>query len=221
MNFLTTILLFAFCCTSAFSSPLSVSFNKPNGIGKTLTTRMEAPGCNLNICFAIDGSNSIHAREFRQGKDFVLDVTDIISSDNSVELAGFQYGNSAYKVSSLTADVGSFRAAWDAMKSKKDVGTSISSGITQCESELSSLPGEPKAIVVIGDGKNNMGSNPVVVADNFRQKNSNGKVYSVAIGNPDLDVLKGISGGENVFSVDDYLQLSLALDRLVTDVCGI
>lgn len=187
-----------------------------------LRKRIEAAGgCNGNICFAIDGSGAIGAKEFRNEKDFVLDVASVIAVDQPAELAAAQYSTAVSAIHPLTADVASFILAVE-NTTQLEGQSFVVGGINYCFSQLWSRRDEAIHIVLLGDGKSSIGSDAVSRANLFRQ--IGGDVSVVAAGFPDNAQLLAIAGGkqDHVFEVSsflDVLALQAIIDDLIEQIC--
>lgn len=193
---------------------------------KDLRKRIEAVGgCNANVCFAIDGSRSIRKRAFRNEKNFVLDVVSVIAVDQAVELAAVQYGIASSAISPLTPNVVRFIRKVKKEKQLKSSATFLVAGLNYCISQLFRRPGEANKIVVLGDGRSNIGSSAVARAKFFRKK-LNGEVCAVGAGFTDDAELLAIAGGDpgKVFQVKsflDVLALQAIIEDLVEGICNI
>lgn len=188
---------------------------------RTAQSAVASRGCGVNVCFAVDTSGSVSKTQFGLEKDFILDITAIIGVDSRSKFAAGQYGARTYKISSLTSDVSGFNLDVNRADFQNDPATSVGSGIVFCDRQLRRERGDANKIVVIGDGRNNLGGDPVRRADNFR-KRTGGEVSTVGIGFKDTRALTAIAGSKaRVFSIDDYVELSFIIEDLVYDICGI
>lgn len=180
-----------------------------------------AGGCNANICFAIDGSGSISSEAFQNEKNFVLDVASVVGVDEPVELAAVQFSTANTPISPLTPDTSEFILSVESAAQLKGASF-VTAGISYCFSQLWRRQGEANKIVVLGDGRSNIGSSAVRRADLFRQVG--GEVSVVAAGFSNDQELLGIAGGQedHVFRVSsflDVLTLKSFVEALVEQVC--
>ncbi len=179
-------------------------------------------GCNANVCFTVDGSSSISSAEFENEKNFVLDVASIISSDQPVELAAAQYSTSIAPITRLTPYVAGFE---ESVRNAAQIGGAsfVVGGVNYCFSQLMRRYGEANKIVILGDGRSNIGSTAVRRAELFRRMG--GSVSAVAAGFADDKELLAIAGWDRnkVFRVNsfaDVLALHEVIKKLVFRVCG-
>lgn len=177
-------------------------------------------GCGVNVCFAIDTSGSVTDEQFKSQKFFIQDITAIIGVDSRAKFAACQYGDRSYTISLLTKQVGLFNRLVENASFQGDPVTAVGAGIVYCDRQLRRSRGQANKIVLIGDGRNNLGGSPVRRANIFRRK-AGGAVCSVGVGFEDKATLTKIAGGEErVFAVDDYVELAFIVEDLVFDICG-
>lgn len=212
--------VFALICSLSLAVSVPEGRFIPTAIKQAALKRVQAEGCNANVCFGIDGSGSVSATEFQNAKDFVKDIVDIIAVDQEAEFCAVQFSLTNDAISPLTADKIAFLNALDAEPFIRGGATAIGSAIVYSDFQLSRRPGEANKIVVITDGRNNAGGDPVRRANNFRRRDPNGRVCAVGIGRTLKAPLKEIAGGQPVLTVDDYIQLATIVDNLVNAVCG-
>lgn len=229
MKFITALIFAFLALTSAtivtkdeeLFIPTSVAtILSPNKMTRLRQKIRAVGGCNINICFAIDGSGSISKQEFQNEINFVLDTVSVLV-DNPVEFAATQYATSNYEISPLTADDESF--ILDVNGTKRFGGYSfVVGGVNYCFSQLRRRPDEANHIVLLGDGLSNIGASAVKRADLFRYLG--GTLSVVGAGFPDNDILLKIAGGNKdlVYEVSDFLDvLSLEefIEAIVIDIC--
>lgn len=177
-------------------------------------------GCNINVCFAIDGSASVRQSGFDAEKQFIFDVEAIINFNRAIGLAATQFGATNSPISSLTSDANGFRLALNGATFLNGGATNIRDGISFCVAELLKSTSGPKKIVVLTDGRANRGGDPAPLADLFRA--IGGEVCAVGVGFQDVSSLLAIAGGdtERVLTVDDFFRLADILEDLIAQVCG-
>eukprot|EP00178_Gracilaria_changii_P004848 TRINITY_DN17874_c0_g1_i1.p1 TRINITY_DN17874_c0_g1~~TRINITY_DN17874_c0_g1_i1.p1 ORF type:complete len:240 (-),score=36.65 TRINITY_DN17874_c0_g1_i1:95-814(-) len=204
---------------------------------RTATEAVRERGCRAHVCFALDSSGSVRKHQFELGKHFIVDITAILGeerldgTENPTRFAAGQYGDRTYRIARMTDDVARFNREVNKSPFQHDEATSVGSGIVWCDAQLrraarrSEYTDIVSKMVVIGDGNNNLGGDPVRRANNFRRRTPGGEISAVRIGFPseeDLAVLNEIVGENgSVFTVDDYIDLSLNVEDLVYDICGI
>lgn len=193
----------------------------PEKIAALRNNLRRSGGCSANVCFAIDGSGAISDEEFLNEKNFVLDVVSVIAVDQPVELAAAQYATPTRNIHRLTSDIASFILAVQGTTQLKG-RSKLAGGVNYCFSQLASQRRHPNKLVLLGDGRSDLGSDAVRRANHFRRKT--GSVSVVAAGFPDPHRLLALAGGKanNVFQVSsfiDVLQLQAQIERLVENIC--
>ncbi|KAI0563991.1 von Willebrand factor A-like protein [Gracilaria domingensis] len=225
MKFLISVIAVALCISAHATvvEELPVTGRITAAARADLRRRIKAAGdCNLNICFAIDGSSSISDTEFVNERNFVLDVSSVVV-DKTVELGAVQYSTSVRTITPLTPDSATFNLLVN-FEQQLGGASFVVGGINACFSQLAGRPNEPGKIVLLGDGRSSMGSDAAERADLFRS--IGGSVCVVGAGFADDAELMRIAGGDRslVFEVDNFLDV-LALERVVEDLavqmCGV
>lgn len=206
----------------AFSANVPKGLVIPTSIKQSIANLVHAKGCDINICFIFNGSESLSEDEFENMKFFVQDIVNIISIGQDAEFAANQFSGTNYPISPLTGDKEAFfRALWDARVQRGGI-PAIARSIVYCDSILSRRLGEANRIALITDGRNNRGPDPVERANNFRRRDPSGRVTVVGIGrNLDWRMLQKIAGNGNVLTVDEYINLAVIVTDFVIDVCAI
>lgn len=178
--------------------------------------------CNLNLCFAIDGSSSISAEEFTRVQDFVEVIWAIVGSDEGSRFAATQFGEKSEPISRLTSNRRKFIKAVIEATPVGGTHTSIGAGIRFCDGQLARSFGNANKVVVITDRRNTIGEDPVVRADNFRRRDPNGDVCTVAIGSSDMAQLQAIAGGDpdKVLTLGEFFEVSTIAISLFNSLCG-
>ncbi len=221
--FAITFLTIAGCVSQSHAYAYRFSSRLPEWIRANLRRRLKSVGgCNANVCFAVDGSSSISRAEFENEKNFVLDVASVISMDQPVELAAAQYSTSIVPITPLTPYLTGFdMSIW---RARQIGGASfVVGGVNYCFSQLMKRPREANQMVILGDGRSNIGSDAVKRAALFRRLG--GSLSTVAAGFADDRELLAIAGNDRsmVFRVNsfaDVLALHEIIKKLVFRVCG-
>jgi len=177
-------------------------------------------GCNVNVCFALDGSASIPADEYQLVVEFVQLVTAIMSGTGLNAFAGTQYGLGNKDISRLTSDADAFLLALEGLESPRASRTFIAAGLGFCIRDLRRRLEDANKIVLFGDGRSNFGGNPVPIAERFREM-YDGDICAIGIGFQDITVLEQITGSpDRVLAIDDVFVLLDIVGQIVFEVCG-
>lgn len=68
---------------------------------KAVRNEVKVKGCNLNLCFVLDGTNAVTKADFDFQKNFVDLVVAITATDRPATFCAYQYGQKAKQISSL------------------------------------------------------------------------------------------------------------------------
>jgi len=192
----------------------------------TLTAIYQS-GCTANICFAIDGSGSVTFDEFRKAAVFAQDVSNTLAFFQDTEYAAVKFGVRSILLTFLTGaqEFNEVMEYANRVEGRNRFATSVGAGIVSCNAILAERKGYPNKIVVITDGRNNFGGDPVRNANIFRSKYPNGRISAIGIGNvtpAGLNILQGVAGSTgSVLTVADYVELGQKVNELVCNVCEI
>lgn len=195
---------------------------------KNMRKKVLENGCDPNICFALDGSRSISSADYILEKDFVQLVASIVSADPDGTYSAVQYGFGLERISSPTADIDSFLDDVEFSTQLQSKTTFLAPAINFCIRALgkSRFKGEPKKIVLLGDGGTNYDSrryqlSPAKIIRQWKKQSSAHSASAVAVNFKDISMWKPIVGGRNhVFRVTEWLELVDVLADLVVDICG-
>ncbi|KAI0558714.1 von Willebrand factor A-like protein [Gracilaria domingensis] len=136
---------------------------------------VESEGC-ANVCFALDGSASA------------------IVDPESCKLSALVYGRNVTLISPLTEDISSFAKAVNSALSDMSSATSIRDGILQCVAQLNVRDGRRAVIVLMGDGRDNSGSDPIRLARDFKRTFVKGSaLHTVGVDSFDSEILENIA----------------------------
>ena len=169
-----------------------------------LDTSTRQQRCSIGICFAIDGSNSISERDFERQNFLVRKITRNVPN-SSARFAAMQYGRSSLTISELTADGSFVRRETRGTQQLLSGSTFLSAGLNFCFSELFDIVRKRPVcsrsfIVLMGNGNDDIGANPVERARLFESEVEGGEVVAVRFGlGANVSLLEAISGRENFF----------------------
>lgn len=209
----------------AYAVP-SISTSTKTNAACTLSAIFQS-GCTANLCFALDGSGSVSAGEFENATFFAQDVTSTLAFFPDTEYSAVKFGLRSILISFLTGSQ-QFNERMEVatrVTGRNARRTSVGAGIVSCNSLLAERVGEPNKMIVITDGRNNFGGDPVARANVFRANDPNGRISTVGIGpisSADLDTLNAIAGDSgSVLTVADYIELGQRVNDLICQVCEI
>ena len=220
MQVLNIIILFALCCTSALCVPKWPSSYIPKTTVHQRVSLRNETKCNVNVCFVIDGSRAINVSDFRNAIEFTQAPIGIFASDRTVNFGAVQYGRNAYPIYPVSENTTAVLHALEGAKSKLDEKNSIAAGIAYCDSQLAKHQGALSRIVLVGNGRNYFGADPILAANKYTARDPNGAVISVALGpDPHTGILQAIAAGNRVLRITEYILLAISIDDAIFDVC--
>lgn len=181
----------------------------------------ENGGCNVNLCFALDGSGSVSPKEFGAAKMIVSLVSRVITVDEKARLSAVQYAAANTAISPLTRNVKEFLQNVDDARRSSEEESFIGGGILYCADQIRAFPDGSNKLVLLGDGQNTLGFDPFDRADTFRELG--GEIFAVGIGNVDKSVLRRILKGnvDNLILFDVNDEGKSIVDVVVDAVSGI
>lgn len=114
--------------------------------------------CDLRLCFALDGSNSITRADYELQKDFVKLVASVANVDGATSSA-VQYGTINEPISARTGDASVFRSRVDASKFQASDGAFIGAGLGFCITDVQmGRPGDGRKVILLGNGRGDFAS---------------------------------------------------------------
>ena len=137
----------------------------------------------------------------------------------NIKFGAVQYANRFYEISRISDNPNPVLTALFNAK-PKGTSTSVAAGIDGCSYVLAHSQADLPIIVLVGDGRNNSGYDPVQAANMFRQQHRNGKIYAVGVGNSVISLLQAIADKKQVFTVADYLEVGFAIDDSMSSRCN-
>lgn len=208
-------LLYVASCSSTLKSSARVLTARTSTL-ESLRKSLMVSGCDVNICFAIDGSGSINAAAFQTQKDFVDVTAEVIKNIPGVSFALVQYATQSTVVTPLTSSFTKFSNDLEALE-QAGGSTNLGGGINDC---IFQLPlrnsGEANKMVVLGDGFGNVGPTATTSAEFFRDLG--GGICAVGAGNFDKALLLPlVESPANCFQVDSFSDV-LALQDIIADL---
>jgi cysteine-rich repeat protein len=176
----------------------------------------------MDLMLLLDSSYSISVEEGEWGQlvSFSRDILTFLNIGESTHVGIVQFSNVTNLEIGLTDNAQAALAALDNMV-KIDSYTALGEGLAEAESALQAggRPGVTKFILVIGDGENNMGVDPIEVADRLK---ANGVIImTIAVGDLDLPQLREIASSDDLALLSpSYSELQTVLNRITPLICS-
>lgn len=180
---------------------------------KLQQTIKQAQSCRVNICYVLDGSNTLSASDFELQGDFVaITAATIPANTPGVSFSAVQVANRAIPITGRTGSVSDFLLSIDRTGFANARRSSLAPGAAFCREQFAGRPAQANKIVVITNGRGLSTSNIGGGA---------GEVCAVGVGNRDFGVLSRIAGGDRskVLTVSNTVGFLNIIERLVRDEC--
>lgn len=190
-------------------------------------TAMQGNQCTFDLVFVLDGSGSISPEDFLLEQQFVTTMlTEFVISPQFAQFGVIQFSSpgTAEIITPITDDQGAIIAAVTGMV-QINGSTDIAEGLTFAVNEFaaSGRAGVPQVIVLVTDGVNNGPTNPVTVADAF--KNSGGLIFSVGVGDgidqAQLEAIASKPSSTFVSLVDSFDDLENIIEGMAMQICQV
>lgn len=187
---------------------------------RALRQRVRDTGCDVNMCFALQGDDFISDEEFEDQKNFADLLIAILTTDSPGNYCAVQYGLTTKPISPLIGDKLEFLKRLRKAKRVGGFDTNIAAALGYTGFQLRPRAEDANKIIVLGDGLESVGFAPIGIADRIREEGTN--ICAVAIGGYSTDsLLKIVGGDENkIAEIDYFFQLAEVINGLVFDVCG-
>lgn len=216
-----TILLFiALLLKSTFAGCISlegknylghgkINLNKIGGADAPAASKQKTSSCRVNVCFALDGGGSIIEPDFRAMKNIVTEFSQLVANKSPAsQFAATQFSLVNDDISKLTSDAASFLSDVASADFANGAGSFILAGLGFCLAQLddASLPGDVRKIVLVSNGKENIGNSPLLLQRilDWRDNSPSNSICAVAAGIPDLGELNRFTGDPKLlFSLKD------------------
>lgn len=177
-------------------------------------------GCEINLCFALQGDDFITDEEFEDQKNFVDLMIAILTTDKPGNYAGVQYGRTTRSISPLMGQKEMFLGKLHEAARVGGLHTNVASALGYCGFQLRPRTEDANKIILLGDGLDSVGFRPRFIAKRVRQDSID--ISAVAVGGVSYTGLIDIVGGDpnKVMTIDGFFELGEIVIGLITNVCG-
>lgn len=220
-TFLTTI----FAATIlAMCQSVAVEFSSSGDAGYLgylhgLRDLVSEHGCDIDICFALDGGSKVTPEDFKCQKDFVDIIMQIIQVDKRINYCAVQYGDSMEPITTLHK---SRRFLKSMAKAEQVGGNDISTTTMALQASQRFLQAGGKSrmkILALGAGWNHITSRTKKVASRLLADGID--ISTIAIGDSDRMALNVVSGyPRRALTLERFTELPLLVSSVIIDVCG-
>lgn len=186
---------------------------------RALTQNVRDRGCDVNLCFALQGDQFITETEFQAQKDFVDLIVAILTTDEPGNFCAVQYGRTTTPISRLIKNKIRFLNRVANVKMVGGLSTNIAAALGYTGFQLRPRVEDANKIIILGDGLETIGFRPRRVAKRIRKEGT--RICAVAVGGFSTKALEDITGDPNlIFEIDDFFDLAEVVVGFVNDVCG-
>lgn len=186
---------------------------------RALAQNVRDRGCDVNLCFALQGDDFITEYEFEAQKNFVDLIVAILTTDQPGNFCAVQYGRTTKAISPLTKNKLQFLNRLDSASQVGGLNTNIASALGYTGFQLRARVEDANKIIILGDGLETIGFPPRRIARQIRSEGI--RICAVAVGGFDTTALEDITGDPNlVLEIDQFFDLAEIVVGLVSDVCG-
>lgn len=218
---------------SSSPSPSSLLFNTQHYIEVIMYFLSIVVKCSeeADVAFVVDTSGSISDENFKKQKDFVKSLASSFDPTSTKHQLGLiSYSSNAQMEVSFTdkADRKEFEEAVDRVPHTKG-RTRLDKALKLASSQLfttegGARSGQPKAMIILTDGKQSQDPDTVPLQDAVRPLKKLGvRIYAIAIGDDvDLNELYEVTESkEDVFTVSDFDDLANMANDIALKSCRI
>lgn len=203
------------------SNPLLNRTTDPNLLAQLrgLRQKVKDTGCDINLCFAMQGDDFISDGEFEDQANFI-DLIVAILTDAPGNYCAVQFGSTSKRISGLTGNKNEFLRRVRKAKRVGGFDTNVAAALGYTGFQLRPRVEDANKVIVLGDGLESLGFKPVRIANRIRKLGID--ISAVAIGGYSISSLLEIVGGDEnkIVEIDEFFELAEVIYGLVFDVCG-
>lgn len=178
-------------------------------------------GCEINLCFALQGDKFLTDQDFEDQKNFVDLMIAILTTDKPGNYAGVQYGRTTSSISKLVGDKEKFLEKLHESNRVGGTHTNIASALGYCGFQLRPRHEDANKIIVLGDGLDSVGFRPKFVANRVRKDKIDISAVAVGTSVSYTGLIEVVGGDPNkVVTIDGFFELGEIVVGLITNVCG-
>lgn len=145
------------------------------------------PAKGIDIMLVCDISGSMDEKDFSVGAEKITRrealtraISEFVDHRTNDRIGMIGFGKNTYLLSPLTTDANWIKDVFKLVQLRMD-GTAIGDGIIAGVDKLEENPARSKVMILVTDGENNKGNNPVVAADYAKMKGV--RIYALEIMN--------------------------------------
>lgn len=179
-------------------------------------------GCNLNLCFILEGTNSVNQKDFSNQKNFADLIVAITTTDRpNAKFCGAVYNRYVYPITRLTNDREQFLRKLHAAKNRKRgrYQANLNKGLNFSVRQLHGQRGDANKIILFSKKRPNVQGNLNFKVRRFFSRG--GGICAVSLNGRYSNLLRKVTKDNGkIFAIDDFFDLSEIVVATVTDVCN-
>lgn len=187
---------------------------------RTLRTDVETYGCEINLCFVLDGTLYITQDQFLQQQNFADLIIAITATDEPANFCAVHYNDFFTRISPRTPRVNRFlKKLYRAKQIVPQSGeVNVDRGFRYVVNQLLDRGKVANKVVFFSKGGRMFGKGPRNISRYFRA--NQGGLCGVVVGNEDPSFLQDIAPN-SVVNFDGFFDLSEIIVSIVSDLCNI
>lgn len=203
-------------------NPLVMNSSDPQLFLKLQALRQDVhnSGCNINLCFVIQGDEYTDMLGFYDQTTFADLVANILTTDEAGGLCAVQYGRSTTVISALTDRRELFFERLDEAAPVGGYDSNIGGALGYAMNQLAPRLEDANKVILFADGMRTTGYPPSLVAKELIGRRM--AISAVGVGKVSIAGLKQIVNDDNlIYQISAYFEIIEVADALVRSVCGI
>lgn len=177
-------------------------------------------GCEINLCFVLDGTLAISKGQFLQQQNFADLIIAITTTDSTANYCAVHYNDFFTRISPRTKNTNKFlKRLYKAKQIRRQSGeVNVDRGFRYVVNQLLDRGRVANKVVFFSKGGREFGDGPKSISRYFRA--NKGGLCGVVVGDDDPKFLYDIAP-KSVVNFDGFFDLSEIVVALVTDLCAI
>ena len=162
---------------------------------RALRQRVRDTGCDINLCFALQGDDFITDKQFQDQINFVDLMIAILTTDKKGNYCAVQYGSTTKPISPLTFRKRKFFRKLRKAKRVGGLDTNVAGALGYTGFQLLPRDDDANKVIILGDGLESVGFRPKRIAKRILKGGID--ISAVAVDSASYDALKDIVGGDS------------------------
>lgn len=203
-------------------NPLVLNSSDPEILRRLRGLRQDVSnsGCNVNVCFAIQGDDFVSSIDFFDQVNFVDLIATILNTDSKGGLCAVQYGRLTTAISPLTDNRDLFAKRLDSTAQTGGMDSNIAAALGYAAVQLRPRLEDANKIVIFTNGFESVGLAPKLISERIRKDGI--RMCGVGVGDFSRPKLQEITGDDHrVLEINEYFELLEIVEDLVFDICGL